>query len=78
MDKKKRSDIKKYRSSALINGALISLGAVSILDNIISHWLLKWHRVLPDHKLSGFVEVAIFVLGIVMLSAGIYREVKGR
>lgn len=48
------------------------------MDNIISHWIFKWHRILPDHDLSGFIEVALFVLGIVMLAAGIYREVKDR
>jgi len=49
-----------------------------LMDNIISHWIFKWHRVLPDHDLSNFVEAEIFVLGIIMLAVGVYREVKER
>ena len=78
MDKRKASDIIKQRNNALVNGALISIGSLAVMDNIISHWIFKWHRILPDRVLSGFIEVAIFILGIVMLAIGIYREVKVR
>lgn len=66
------------RNRILINGCLISLGSVAVLDNIISHWLFKWHRILPDETLSQYLEIAIFILGCVFLGIGLYREIKDR
>ena len=77
-DKESIYDIKKQRNNACINGALISIGLLAVLDNIISHWLLKLHRVLPDHTLSGYIEILVFMLGVIMLTVGIYREAKER
>ena len=66
------------RNGILINGSLISLGLVAVLDNIISHWLFKWHRILPDRTLSLYLEITLFILGLVLLGIGIYREIKER
>lgn len=68
----------KDRNHVLLNGMLISVGLLAILDNIISHWLFKWHRILPDETLSKYLEIALFIAGIILLVIGIYREVKGR
>jgi hypothetical protein len=32
------------RTDAPVNGALISLGAAAILDDVFSHWLVGLHR----------------------------------
>jgi len=66
------------RNRILINGSLISLGLVAILDNIFSHWLFKWHRILPDETLSEYLEIALFILGLILLGMGLYREIKDR
>jgi predicted RecB family endonuclease len=50
------------RNRILVNGSLISLGLVAVLDNIFSHWLFKWHRILPDETLSEYLEIALFIL----------------
>ena len=68
----------KARNHVLLNGMLISIGLIAILDNIISHWIFKWHRILPDETLSKYLEIALFIAGIVMLGLGIYKEIKGR
>jgi len=68
----------KTRNHILLNGMLISVGLIAVLDNVISHWLFKWHRILPDETLSKYLETALFITGIVMLVSGIYREVKDR
>lgn len=68
----------KARNYVLLNGMLISAGLIAVLDNAISHWLFKWHRILPDETLSKYLEIALFIAGIIMLVLGIYREVKGR
>lgn len=66
------------RNRILVNGSLISLGLVAVLDNIFSHWLFKWHRILPDETLSEYLEIALFILGLVLLGIGVYREIKDR
>lgn len=66
------------RNGILINGILISLGLVFVIDNIFFHWIFKWHRILPDHILSNYLEVSIFILGLVLLGIGINREINGR
>lgn len=66
------------RNRILLNGSLISLGLVAIFDNIFSHWLFKWHRILPDETLSEYLEIALFILGLVLLGTGAYREIKDR
>jgi hypothetical protein len=32
------------RNDAMLNGALIALGALGIFDNVVVHWMLGWHR----------------------------------
>ncbi len=72
-----RSRTYRDRNGALINGALISLGLLGILDNLISHWLLGLHRAVPEpHALS--VEVALVALSSVLLAAGLWREYRAR
>lgn len=68
----------KERNGVLLNGVLMTLGTVAILDNLISHWILGLHRVLPDRALSGYLEVALFILGLVLFGVGMYREIRGR
>jgi uncharacterized membrane protein len=68
----------KARNHILLNGMLISVGLIAILDNVISHWIFKWHRILPDETLSKYLEITIFIAGIILLVIGIYREVKER
>jgi uncharacterized membrane protein len=66
------------RNGVLLNGALIAMGLASVLDNVFSHWLFKWHRILPNHRLSTYLEIVLFIAGLIMLTIGIYREIKGR
>lgn len=68
----------KTRNHVLLNGMLISIGLIAVLDNVISHWIFKWHRILPDETLSKYLEIALFIVGIIMFVLGIYREIKGR
>lgn len=65
------------RNDALLNGALIGLGALAILDNVVSHWLLGLHRAIPG-PWAGPVEVGLVALGMAMLTAGLWRERRAR
>ena len=38
---------KHERNGALVNGALIALGTLSIVDNVVAHWPLGLHRAPP-------------------------------
>ena len=51
---------------------------VAILDNVFSHWIFKWHRILPDETLTEYLEVALFILGLILFGIGLYREIKDR
>lgn len=68
----------KERNRVLFSGIFISIGLLAVLDNVFSHWLFKWHRILPNETLSEYLEVALFILGLVLLGIGLYREIKDR
>jgi hypothetical protein len=65
------------RTDAFVNGALIALGAASILDNIFSHWLLGLHRAVPGSAATP-VEVVLLLGGAFAVGVGIRREVRAR
>ena len=46
------------RTGALINGALIAIGTLGVVDNIIVHWVLQLHRAVPGRDALG-VELAL-------------------
>lgn len=59
----------KPRTDAMINGALIALGSLGILDNVVVHWLLEWHRAIPGpHALE--VELVLVAGSTVLLISG--------
>ena len=65
------------RSDAMINGALIAVGTLGILDNVVIHWLLKLHRAISgEHALA--VELALVVISVALLLTGIWRERRAR
>jgi uncharacterized membrane protein len=66
------------RNRVLINGILMATGSIAILDNVLSHWIFKLHSVLPDETLSHYVEIALFVLGLILFGIGLFREIKDR
>lgn len=66
------------RNGAMVNGALIALGATAILDNLLAHWLLGLHRAVPDTGTAAAVETALVAVGIVLLLVGLVRERHAR
>lgn len=65
------------RNGAMVNGALIALGAVAILDNVVTHWLLGLHRAVPGGA-ATVVEIGLVVVGIVLVLIGVTRERHAR
>ena len=61
----------------LINGGLIALGALAILDNVVAHWMLGLHRAVPG-PWAGPVEVSLVALGALLLAPGLWREWRAR
>lgn len=67
----------RERNDAMINGALIALGALGIIDNVVFHWTLELHRAIPGpHALT--VEVVLVILSAGLLVVGIWREGRAR
>jgi hypothetical protein len=65
------------RNDAMLNGALIALGALGIFDNVVIHWILELHRAVPgEHALA--VEIGIVAVSAAMLGYGIWRERQAR
>lgn len=67
----------KQRTDAMINGALIALGGLGILDNVVFHWLLELHRAIPgEHALE--VELVLVAASVALLLLGVGREYRAR
>jgi uncharacterized membrane protein len=67
----------RARSDAVLNGALIAVGALGILDNIVVHWLLQLHRAVPGpHALE--VELSLLALSAGLFILGVWRELRAR
>ncbi|MCE7981793.1 MAG: DUF2243 domain-containing protein [Caldilinea sp. CFX5] len=65
------------RTDALVNGALIALGVLGIVDNVVAHWLLGLHRAAPGPNATP-VEVILVVLSAGLLILGVWREAQAR
>jgi uncharacterized membrane protein len=65
------------RTDALVNGALIAAGAITIVDNVVAHWLLGLHRAVPGPA-ADVVEPFLVVLGAILLLVGLVRELRAR
>ncbi len=59
-----------------VNGALIALGALAVVDNTVVHWLLGWHRLIDSWSHSANVtgEAALVLLGLSMVAVGFVRK----
>lgn len=68
----------RERNDAMLNGALITLGALGIYDNVVVHWILGWHRAIEDHPHTLEIEIGIVALSTAMLVTGIVRERRAR
>jgi len=66
------------RTDAMLNGALIALGALGILDNVVVHWILGWHRAIEDHPHTLEIEIGIVAVSTAMLVTGFVRERRAR
>jgi uncharacterized membrane protein len=67
----------KERNDALINGALIGVGALGIFDNVVVHWMLELHRAIPG-PYALHVEIVLVIICAGLLGAGWWREVRAR
>lgn len=65
------------RMDAMLNGAMIALGALGIIDNVAFHWILEFHRAVPG-PYALHVEVVLVVLSVGLLAAGFWRESRAR
>ncbi len=69
--------MKAQRNDALINGAIIALGTFAVFDITIFHWLMGLHRIVSGPS-AIWIEAALVVLGVILMIAGIWREIRAR
>ncbi|HEV2767418.1 MAG TPA: DUF2243 domain-containing protein [Acidimicrobiales bacterium] len=69
--------LRAARRQALVNGGMVALGVVAVVDNVVSHWLLGLHRAVPGDAATA-VEVSLVVMGVVLVAVGLGREVGQR
>ncbi len=65
------------RTGALVNGALIAIGTLGVIDNLAVHWLLGLHRAVPG-RWAAAAEVALVALSLALLLIGLGRELHAR
>lgn len=53
-----------------VDGALIGLGVLAVVDNLVFHWLLAFHRFEDGWSGSIYVEVLVAAVGVVMVAVG--------
>lgn len=68
---------RNQRNDGFLNGALIALGTLAVVDNVVGHWVLELHRVYPG-QWAFQVEIGLVALGVVLLIIGIWRETRAR
>jgi len=59
----------------MLDGALIAVGTLAVVDNVVVHWLLGWHRLVQQlsHQANLVGEILLVALGIAMVSLGVHR-----
>jgi hypothetical protein len=62
------------RTSANLNGALIVIGLLGTLDNVLVHWILGLHRLIEGSAYTLHAEIALVIASSAILAIGIYRE----
>ena len=67
----------RARNEAMLNGALLALGALAVLDNVLAHWVLELHRAIPG-PYALHVEWSLVILGALMFVLGLRRELRAR
>lgn len=65
------------RSEPMINGALIALGAMAVVDNVVAHWIFGLHRAIPG-PWALHVEVVLVGVGVLLVALGVWRERHAR
>jgi hypothetical protein len=71
-------DLVRARNDAMLNGAMIIVGALGVFDNVVVHWILGWHRIIEDHPHALELEIAAVAVSTAMLATGIVRERNAR
>jgi uncharacterized membrane protein len=73
-------DASFHRSDAIVNAVLMLLGAMAVIDNVVVHWVLQWHRLNEgwDDGQNLLAEAALVVVGVVMFTIGLRRERRAR
>jgi hypothetical protein len=65
--------VTRDEANLLIDGALLTGGAVAVFDNALVHWVLRWHRLVEGWSGTLYAELALSLAGAGMLVAAVTR-----
>jgi len=60
-----------------LDGALLTVGALAVVDNVVFHWLLGFHRFKDGWEGSIVAEVLLVLLGVAMVVVA-WRGLRAR
>lgn len=68
------------RTEAMVNGALMVVGAAVALDTVVVHWVFGWHRLIEGmaDPLLLYLELAVVIVGTFVFAIGAIRERRAR
>jgi uncharacterized membrane protein len=66
------------RANAMINGALIAMGILGIVDNIVIHWMIGLHRAIEGSEYALHAEIVLIIGSAILLMVGLQREMNAR
>lgn len=69
---------RRDRNDGIVNAALVALGPLAMVDNVVFHWLLAFHRFKQVWSGSVYVEVLLVLTGAAMATVGLVRERRAR
>ncbi len=75
MTERTRPGTRTHHTDGMLAGALIALGALAVIDNVVFHWWLGFHRFNDawSHQANLAIEGALLVAGLAMLAIGLRR-----
>lgn len=65
--------VRRREANVLVDGALLTGGALAVVDDALVHWVLGWHRLVQGWSGTLYAEAALSLAGAGMLGVAVTR-----